>query len=62
VTVRSLTGWGAGRFFLKKLLVGLNGKLVEYKMRTFWVKVDILALKSVPFRPRTVQVPNLALT
>ncbi len=44
-------------------VMGLNGALVEAKIRTFKCQVQILASISVhcPFRPTTVQMPNLVL-
>ncbi len=44
-------------------VAGLNGTLVQDKTRTVHsrVNVNILASSSVPFRPTTLQVPNLAL-
>jgi len=42
--------------------MGLNGTLLEDKMRNSRVEVNILASTSVPFRPTTVQVPIFALT
>ncbi len=41
-------------------VVGVKGAFD--KMRTFKGESDILASTSVPFRPTTVQVPNLVLT
>ncbi len=45
-------------------VVGLNGTLVHLKIKCVQsrVNVNILASTSVPFRPTTVQMPNLALT
>ncbi len=43
-------------------VMGLNGTLLEDKMRNSRVEVNILASTSVPFRPTTVQVPIFALT
>jgi hypothetical protein len=40
-------------------VVGLNGTLVETKIRTLKCLVRILASTSVPFRLTTVQMPNL---
>jgi hypothetical protein len=43
-------------------VVGLNGTLVEAKIRSCdTLNVRILASKGVPFRPTTVQMPNLTL-
>ncbi len=43
-------------------VVGLNGTLVDAKIRIFkCTKVIILDSTSVPFRPMAVQWPNLAL-
>jgi hypothetical protein len=42
-------------------IVGLNGTLVETKIRTFKCpQVLVLPKTSVPFRPTTVQMLNLA--
>ncbi len=42
-------------------VVGLSGALVEAKTHSGHLNVRILASKSVPLRPMTVQMPNLAL-
>jgi hypothetical protein len=44
-------------------VVGLNGTLIEAKIRTWdtWMGVFTIASKSVTFRPLTVQMPNLEL-
>jgi hypothetical protein len=43
-------------------VVGLNGTLVEAKIRPWdTLNVRILASSSVPFRPTTMQMPNYAL-
>ncbi len=39
----------------------LNGTLVEAKICTQMSQVLVLAATSVPFRPMTMQMPNLAL-
>ncbi len=42
-------------------VVGLSGALVEANTHLGHLNVRILASKSVPLRPMTVQMPNLAL-
>jgi hypothetical protein len=51
-----------GIFVAVRTVAGLNGHLLKKKCIYSRVNVNTLASAGAPFRPTTVQVPNLALT